>query len=176
MSVTAFAGVTERAEINYKRGTFNLTFIALIEGSSDAVRAIVTDYERMHQLNKHITESRVIERYGPNTLKRALVMKYCILIFCFDMDFVENVEETPDTVTTTIIPEESTFKDGIAVWRIESVDATHTRMSVIATNTPRFWIPPLIGPMILKRAFLKEARATGANLERIAKTTAASRT
>ena len=169
---TALAGVTERAEFDYSRGTLDYSFIALIEGSSNAVRAIITDYDRLYRLNKHIVESRVVERYGPHRLKRRLLMNYCFLLYCVDLDFVEDVEETQETITTTIVPEEGNFEDGVATWRIESVDENHTRVIMSAKQTPGFWILPLIGPMILKRVFIKEVRDTSVNLERIVKTTA----
>ena len=169
---TALAGVTERAEFDYSRGTLTYSFVALIEGSSKAVRAIITDYDRLIRLNEHIVESRVVERYGPHRLKRRLLMNYCILFYCIDLDFVEDVEETQATITTTIIPDEGNFDDGVATWRIESVDEAHTRVIMNAKQTPDFWIPPLIGPMILKRVFINEVRDTSVNLERIVKTAA----
>ena len=86
----------------------------------------------------------------------------------FDLDFVERVHESADDIVTTIIPAESTFTDGVARWHIETVDPNHTRVSVSAEQTPRFWIPPVIGPMMLKRVFLAEVAETCANIERIA--------
>lgn len=169
---TALAGVTERAEFDYHRGRLDYSFTALIKGSSHAVRAIITDYDRLYRLNEHIVESRVVERYGPHTLKRRLLMKYCILAYCIDLDFVEDVEETSETITTIIVPEEGNFEAGVVVWRIEPVDETHTRVTMSAKQTPGFWIPPLIGAMILKHVFVKEVRETGINLERIVKSAA----
>ena len=86
--------------------------------------------------------------------------------------FVETVEETAGTVTATIVPEESTFKKGFVEWRIVLVSESHTRLEVRAKQAPDFWIPPLIGPAILKRLFLQEVRDTVTNLERVVKATA----
>jgi len=173
LSATATAVETERAEIEFDRGTYSYTFIFVIDGATDAVRAVVTDYDRLHRINSHIVESRVIEHYDAHSLKRLLRLRRCILLFCFDLNFVETVEETPEKIVTTIVPEESTFEDGVAEWRIETVEGMRTRMSVSARQTPTFWIPPVIGPFILKRVMLKEVRETCANIERIIQSEAA---
>lgn len=172
MWATAHAGVTERAEFDYKRGILEYSFIALVEGSSNIVRAIITDYDRLHRLNEHIVESRVVERFDTHRLRRRLLMNYCILFYCVDLDFVEDIEETPATITMTVVSEAGNFEGGVASWRIEAVDETHTRVFMNAKQTPRFWIPPLIGPALLKRVFVKEVHKTRINLERIVKTMA----
>lgn len=164
----AAAGTTERAEIRFEGRTYSYTFTALLDGSSEAVRAVVTDYDRLGRINDDIIESRVLERYGPGHLKRVLRMKHCLLVFCFDFDFVETVEETGERIATTIVPQESNFEDGVAEWRIEPVGERATRITVHATQTPGFWIPPVIGPFLLKRVFIKEINETCVNIERLA--------
>ena len=52
------------------------------------------------------------------------------------------------------------------MWRLEPLDETTTRISVEANQTPDFWIPPVIGPLVFKRAFVREVRETGRNIER----------
>ena len=170
--LSASAGVgaarTERAEISFEGRTYQYTFVALLDGPSAPIHAVVTDYANMRQINDDILESRVLARYDNGELKRLLKLRHCILVFCFDMDFVERVHEAPGHIITTIVADESTFEDGVAAWQIEVVDATHTRVSVSARQTPRFWIPPVIGPLILKRVFLQEVAETCRNIERIA--------
>jgi hypothetical protein len=90
-----------------------------------------------------------------------------VLVFCFDLYFVEDVEEFEDgAITTTVVPEESNFRRGYSNWRIESISATTTRISVEAEHEPEFWIPPVIGPLVFKRSFRKEVRETAINIER----------
>ena len=164
------AAETERADINFSGRSYQYTFVTRLDGSSAAIHAVVTDYANLRQINDDIVASRVLARYPNGELKRQLKLRHCILLFCFDMDFVERVQEAPGHIITTIVPEESTFEDGIAAWQIEAIDATHTRVSVNARQTPRFWIPPVIGPLILKQVFLAEIAETCANIERLART------
>ena len=164
----AQAAETESAAISFSGHTYQYTFIARLNGSAAAVHEIVTDFDGMKRINDDIVESRVLTRYANGELKRQLKLRHCILVFCFDLNFVERVHESAGHVTTTIVPAESTFLDGTASWRIEALDATHTRISVDARQTPSFWIPPVIGPLILKRVFMAEVAETCANIERIA--------
>jgi hypothetical protein len=176
LAATATAVEMERADIDFNRGTYRYTFTSVIEGSSDAVRAVASDYDRLYRINDNIVESRVIARYGPQSLKRLVRMHYCIFVFCFDLNFVEKVDETPDKIVATIVPEESSFEGGVAEWRVEAIDSARCRMSINAWQKPSFWIPPVIGPLVLKRVLLKEARETSANIEHIIQSEAAAGT
>jgi hypothetical protein len=158
---------TEKAEISFRGNTYSYTFSTVVIGTDTAVRALVTDYDHLDRINDNITESRVIERYSPDSLKRLLRLKRCILMFCFKLRFVEHVTETAAAIKTTIIPAESTFHDGTAEWLIEPLEAGRTRMILRATQTPKLWIPPLIGPLVLKRVFVQEVHDTCTNIERL---------
>jgi hypothetical protein len=129
---------------------------------------VVTDYDDIHRVNDSITESRVLERHGPDRLKRLLALRQCVLVFCFDIRFVEEISIDDERIETTIVPAESTFREGTAVWRLEALDGGRTRITVTAMQTPDFWIPPVLGPMLLKRVFLREIAETCANIERLA--------
>jgi hypothetical protein len=167
-AATAGAGQTERAEMHFHDGSYEYTFTALLEGSSAAVHAIVTDYDNLGRINDDIVESRVLERYPGGGVKRVLRLTPCLLLFCFNLHFVESVRETPGRIVTTVIPAESNFADGRSEWRIEAIDAGRTRISVNARQTPTFWIPPVIGPLLLRHVFLREVRETCTNIERLA--------
>ena len=165
--VSLGAAETERAEISFAGPTYQYVFIARVKGGIDAVHAVVTDFDRMQRINDDIVASRVLARYDNGDLKRLLKLRHCILMFCFDMAFVERVRESPGHITTTMVPEESTFLDGTANWQLQALAGGYTRVSVSARQTPRFWIPPVLGPMILKRVFMQEVAETCANIERI---------
>ncbi len=131
---------------------------------------MVTNYEHLYRINDDVLQSEIIEHYDANHLKRRMWLNHCVLVFCFDLVFVENVEMFDDgTITTTVIPAESNFRRGVAKWKVESLSAQSTRISVEAEQEPDFWIPPVIGPMIFKRAFMKEVRETASNIEREAR-------
>jgi len=172
LCATVSAFDDEQAEVAFHGDSYAYSFSAVLDGSLAAVRDVVVDYDRLARVNDSITDSRVLSREGPDTLTRLLALRHCLLFFCFDMRFVERVHiEAGDPLTivrTRILPADSTFRDGVAEWRLEALDAGRTRMTLSATQTPDFWIPPVIGPLILKGVFVREVRETCANIERLA--------
>ena len=65
------------------------------------------------------------------------------------------------------IPDQSDFRQGIVEWRIEPTDQEHSHISVYARLEPDFWIPPLIGPWIVKYVLRREALETIESLEKL---------
>jgi len=159
----------ERTEIWFTNGAYRYFFSATLDADADAVRRVVSDFDRMARLNDDIVESRLLERYDAHTLKRRLRLEHCLLFFCFEINFVERVEILPNgDIETIIIPSESTFHRGTAVWRIAALDAGRTRVSLEADQAPKFWIPPVVGPLVIKNSFIAEVTETVARIERFA--------
>jgi len=110
----------------------------------------------------------VIEQFDAHNLTRFLRVERCILSFCFDLIFVEQIEQQPYQLTSTIVAQQSTFIDGVTEWSLEAVDAHRTRLSLEASQTPDFWIPPVIGPAVLKRVLFHDLDATCERIEALA--------
>ncbi len=164
---TAQAVDIETAEIEYDDGNVSYTFSAVLDGPHHQVWALVTDYNRLTRLNTNILTSRVLERYENGDSKRLLRVRRCILKICFKLRFVERLVEKSDTILATVVPGEGNFLNGRAEWRVAAVDAQHTRLSIKARQAPDFWIPPVIGPLILRQVFVKELEDTCLNIERL---------
>ena len=153
--------------------TYSYQFTVTIEAPLEATRAVVTDYDNIKQINDDVLDSRVLATYDDGSLKRKLWLEQCLLIFCFDLFFIEMVVENgPNEIVTTIIPEESNFKRGVATWTLQALSDTRTQITVSAEQEPDFWIPPVIGPALMKRVFKKEIQETVNKIEHAAITQA----
>ena len=62
------------------------------------------------------------------------------------------------------VPALSDFRRGIYRWRLQSENGA-TRMQFTALLEPDFWVPPVIGPWLIKRKLLDEVRVTTAAIE-----------
>jgi hypothetical protein len=163
----AYASEVRESSIYFEGRTYHYRFAIDIDAPLEHVRAVVTDYDNLQRINDDVVQSLVLERYDEQHLKRRMWINHCLLVFCFDLYFVENVDLLDDgRIRTTIIPGESNFSHGQSVWRLEALDETSTRISVEANQTPDFWIPPVIGPLVFKRAFILEVRETARSIER----------
>jgi len=158
-----------RAEIEFIGNAYKYEFQVNIDAPLEATRRVVTDYDNIKQINDGVIDSSVLEVYDENWLKRRLWLEHCILVFCFDLLFIENVRQNgPNEIVTTVIPEESNFKRGEAMWRLTALSDNRTQISVIAEQEPDFWIPPLVGKALMRRAFKKETEETTNNIEQAA--------
>ncbi len=166
----ACASTIESADIRFMGRSYHYRFSALVDAPAAAVRDIVTDYERLSRINNDIVLSRVLVRYDDTSLKRQLLMKHCVLVFCFDIDFIERVDFLSNgDISTTIVEGEGNFRRGQTVWRIEQLSETSSRITMEADQEPGFFIPPVLGPIIMKRTFLREITETTNRIEQLAR-------
>jgi len=159
-------GEIHHIDVQYKRGVYKLEFDATINADHESVYAVVTDYDNLDRLSAALVDSALISSPEDQTKRRRLVMKACVLIFCFKAKMVEKIEEIgKEIILMTIIPEESDFRSGNTEWRLTSINEEQSRIQFKSTEEPDFWIPPLIGPMILKRKLIREAKETLKQIE-----------
>jgi len=73
----------------------------------------------------------------------------------------------PSFVRTETLPGQSNFKSSVSEWTLVP-EGDGTKMTYFLTMEPDFWVPPLIGPWVLKRRL--ERGGTGAinRIERLA--------
>ncbi len=169
LSIVGVAAEIEHAELIVHTNGYHYLIQAKINAPIAAVRAVVTDFDRLARINDDIVSSHVLERYDAKTFKRRLLLKHCLLMFCFDLDFVERVEFLPNgDITTHIVVGEGNFRRGETVWRLLAIDTAQTQMTMEADQEPDFWIPPIIGPLIMKLSFDDEVVETAVKIERLA--------
>jgi hypothetical protein len=175
VALPARAGVIERVEAGHARGLYTVHASAVIDVPLDAVWAIATDHDGLYRLSKTITASRLIERHRETGVKRRIDVHTCILLFCVDFVMTELVR-LPDKgdIMTSIVPEESDFSSGESHWRMTAIDDSRTRIELQSSRAPRFWIPPLIGPLIIKQKMRREMTESILRIEDLARALAVS--
>ena len=158
------------AKVSYKKGTYAVAVEMHIDAPPDAVYSMITDYEDMTRLSDTFQESVILNIDDENNLRRRLHIKTCVLFFCFDMAMVEDVETLPGgVITTTIIPEQSDFHSGQSRWELQPADDGTSILYFSSERRPKFWIPPVVGPWILKRKVLKETTASCHRIQELAR-------
>lgn len=164
------ADTVRHSSVTHDEGVYRIEMEMAIAADIDTVRAIITDYGNLDRISDLLTETELLEASGGDGIRRRLFTKICILFFCFDSVIVEDVE-TPgdDTVLTFVIPELSDFHSGRSYWHIRSLDSDRTLLRFRYVLEPDFWIPPIIGPLLIKRKLLGEAEATIEKIETLAR-------
>ncbi|OGT33302.1 MAG: hypothetical protein A2W28_00255 [Gammaproteobacteria bacterium RBG_16_51_14] len=135
----------------------------------DRVYKILADYSNYHQLNDSFIESALLERSDATHSKTRLVTESCVLVFCFNAVFVYFVETAEGTeITARIDPVVSDFSYGESRMRFYKIDSNRTEIHFFTELQPAFWIPPFIGPWVLKGRILDEVRETFERVEAFA--------
>jgi hypothetical protein len=165
---TTAAGTVYAASVGYRDGVYSVEVDALVAMPEARVREQLTDYNHLGRVNPAIEVSEVLLVRKPGDYRVRTETEACVWFYCMRVHQVQDVIEGPDgTVTATVLPQYSDFKHGYARLTLWATPAG-TRVLIRSEVEPDFWIPPIIGPWLIKRKLRSEALETVQNLERLA--------
>ena len=94
--------------------------------------------------------------------------KGCLLFFCTSVVREGYIEtEAPTLIKTFADPERSDFEFSNEIWTF-ATDRGGTEVHYEIQMKPKFWVPPLIGPWIIKRKLRNNGGDALARIEKIA--------
>jgi hypothetical protein len=168
-AVAVAAGTVEQSTVTHQGRRYALKFVAQVNAPPERVYAILSDFGRVARLSDTIVEAELLPEPQPGTVRRRLLMRSCILFYCFRVRMVEDIEQPGDyRLLTTVVPDDSDFADGRTEWRMSATDGG-TRIELDSEQQPTFWIPPLIGSWIIERRMQREAQRVVARIEKLAR-------
>ena len=169
-SAALFAGQVYVASVSHQSGSYSIEVDTLVQMDEPRVRSLLTDYDNLGRVNPAIEVSEILLTRGAGNYRVRTVTHACVWFYCMRVHQVQDVIESPDgSVTALVVPQLSDFRYGYArlnLWQ----EAGGTRILIRSEVEPDFWIPPLIGPWLIKRKLLSETLETVDNLEQLAKT------
>ena len=116
-----------------------------------------------------IDASSLLTQPGHLPAKRKIIMHTCILFYCRRITLIETVNEyNMNTVIAMVIPTESDFEFGESNWQVISLNDQATQLSLTSQLQPKFWIPPVIGPWLIKKKMIRELYVMVDRLELLA--------
>lgn len=164
MSAALFAGEIEYARATHTKGEYEVEISARLQGNRHDIYNVATDFEQLSRLSDIIVDSGIIETdndTNPDIIRRWLITRICFPFYCFSATLVEDVEfNGSDIIKTSIVPEDSDFEYGEAEWHIVPEGEDNTVISFQGRFKPDFWIPPLIGPVLVKRIMVRVTSQT----------------
>lgn len=151
LAVPVLAASIEFVEVAEEDGRYTLTSDSLVAAPQEAVFEVLTDYDQFVRVSSAFEDSKVLDPEADGTPRVYTKLRGCVLFFCKTLERVEHLTyEAPGSIKTIVIAEESDFSYGVSTWELESVkEGTLVRYQLIME--PDFWIPPLIGPALIKR-------------------------
>lgn len=176
---TAFAATTSHAveihsvDVQHDNARYRVSMRVTLDAPAAATYAVFADLPRLREVNPAVREVRVLETLSADARRVFTEVRACVSLYCRHLKQVQDMRfETRANggrVRAQVLPERSDFRFGDANWDFRDC-AGRTCLDFDAELEPAFWVPPLIGPWLIKRKLQEEAIETSMGLERLART------
>lgn len=173
MAGVLFAASTRSADVgqvtvDYEGGEYRVQVEALLNAPADVVFDILTDFDSWPHISGLIVEATVEDAAGPAHHRVRIRSRGCVFAFCKTIDQVQWVTTNGSWhIEAEVLPQYSDLRSGWA--RTELVpEGSVTRFHYEMTLVPDFWVPPLIGPAVLRHKLREEAIETARTVEMLA--------
>lgn len=145
-------------EIEHARGTYTLHSVTRYRAPPEAVYAVLADYTLFTRISSAITAAGVCDSIGPDGEPRVYTtVRGCVLFFCRSVHRVERLALEPGaTIVARVEPSASDLHDGLSRWRFYALPDGGTEVVFDMQMTPAFWVPPVIGPALVKRRLARD--------------------
>ncbi len=165
-----WAGTAEvlEGQVLHRKGHYLVHFDILIHAPLKRVLPLVRDYANLPRISPCIRSVEVLTPAGRTPAIMRLKSRFCVLFVCKDIRYLQEVEEhPPGHIFARVLPGEGDLRFGYTSYRFSPLDG-ETRLRLEADIVPAFWVPPWIGPLLIRRALAKEAETTARRIEALA--------
>lgn len=163
-----WAATIRTVQIERQDGRYVLESETFLQAPPNAVFRVLTDYDQFARISSVFEESRFAGSDADGTPLVYTRVEGCVWFFCKTMERVERLEfEAPDFIATTALPARSDFRYSRSEWLL-SPDGDGTRVLYRLEMEPDFWIPPVLGPMIIKRKLVQGGEDAVTRIELLA--------
>ena len=131
--------------------------VSTYDASQAALMHVLLDYDNFHQVSSVFKEARYLEPAADGTKRGYTRVEGCIVFFCQSIERIDRISEHEGpTIVATSEPEPDDFKYSHGSWRFED-NGEHVTIHYRLEMEPGFWVPPLIGPYIMKKKLVDGA-------------------
>jgi hypothetical protein len=134
-----------------------------VPASVDQIKAVLTDYAHPSRLSSAVTAREVLGRQD-GAVRVRTEFRDCVVFFCKTMILVHDVSVSATEVRADVVAEGSDFRNGFLRWSINGLGDGRSHVVFNAVMEPDFFVPPLIGGFLIRKALGKQALATAENL------------
>ena len=156
-------------EVERVDGNYTLQSVVWFDAGIDTVYHVFLDWDLSEQFSSVVVEARNTGSDATGNRGFYTRNEACVLFYCMSVERVGRVEHEPVAIIKAITdPEKSDFHISNETWEFEQEgDGTLIRYQL--EMRPKFWIPPLIGPYVLKKKLREDGAAALNRIEAIAK-------
>jgi len=157
VAAVALPATLDSVDISETEGRYQLVADSWLDAPPAAISAVLLNFD--DDAYKEISEIyQESDALGPDADGTPLVytlVRGCVMLFCRSMGRVERLEVvTPTYIRSAVVPERSDFRFSTAEWTL-TPEGEGTRVHYRMALEPNFWLPPMIGPTLLRRILLR---------------------
>lgn len=143
-----------RQDIEYFNGRILVDYRVNLDVSISTLKHTLEDFENFSKLSPLIVKSQIKHNGKDKVIEQ--VLRPCVLGICYSLKKHQKIHPGENgTTVATIIPQAGHFDSGFERWSVETFN-DQTVLNYQADLTPGFFIPPIIGPILLRKFIHKE--------------------
>ncbi len=158
------------ARVDQQDSEYHIDFEVLLNAPAERVREIVTDYGKLEALSPNIVRSEVISRHDDQAARVKVIMRPCVwIVFCKTIVKTSDARVAEDgTVVHITDATVSDFAFARERLVIEAIEDARSRVVYSARLVPSFFVPPLVGPWLIRRQIIRDLEITAERIEALA--------
>ena len=174
VAMQAHAAQVLGVRVTRDHGGFLIGMRIAIDAPPPAVFRALQDYSAMMRYNPDLRAVRVQSTGVPGRVRLFTTIHTCVLVFCKTMhqeQIMTAIAGADGGVLEAELLPHGAFKAGSGRWSVQACQSapSTTCLDARIELVPAFWVPPVIGPWVLRRKMAEEARRTSAGLELMAR-------
>lgn len=157
-------------EIEHNGARYQLVSETHFDAPLQEVFDTLIDYDQLARISETIKESHYLDPAEDGQQLVFTRLGACMLFFCRTVEKVERLElDAPGYIVTTAIPERSNVRFSRSEWSLAAEERGGTRVVFQLEFEPGFWVPPIIGPLLIKQLLIKDGASAVQEIEAMAK-------
>jgi hypothetical protein len=165
----ASAATLVHTDVAHHHSRYTIAFEVLLDADHAAVARLLGDYTRLQRLSPTVIDSRILGQVGAGEPRVQVIVRACALFLCKTVSKVADVTQLPGgDLHMRNVPELSDFTENEETWQVRP-EGHATRLRYEANMVPKFFVPPLIGPLVIKSVIRRELRESAQRVEALAR-------
>lgn len=144
---------------------YHVRIEAVFSASPERLLAVLTDFDRVHELHPRITESRSLGPVGPATEEVYSRFEGCVLLVCRTLHRVEHIRVDGGSLFAQDVPGRGSFRSGRTEWHF-TPHGSGAKLRYEARFVPAFMVAPILGTAALARSTEQMTLETMAEVDR----------
>ncbi|MGB5245773.1 MAG: SRPBCC family protein [Woeseia sp.] len=151
LSVQAGSADLQDVTVRYVEDRYHLKSVAWFDATHEELYRVLTNYDHFTKFTSAFVETRNLAPDSKGRPRFYTRMEGCVLMFCKSMQ--RNgylILKPPYEIIAVAYPKQSDFRYSRERWHLEP-EKGGTKMTYTFEMEPAFWVPPVVGPFMIKR-------------------------